>query len=69
MTLRILPECISCGLCAALAPRVFEMGPEIAVVRPCSPEVLRSDSEAIQTAIKDCPVETIVDDDGPDVLP
>jgi len=68
VVLRILPGCIVCGLCEALAPRVFDVQTEGCVVRPCSSEDLRDESEAIQEAIKDCPVEVIVDSDPDDVL-
>lgn len=65
----ILPGCIVCGLCEAYAPGVFDVRDDGCVVRPCSSERLLDESEAIQEAIKDCPVDVIVDVDPFDVLP
>jgi len=65
--IRILPGCIVCGLCEAYAPLVFDVQDEGCVVRPCGPEALREQSEAIQEAASDCPVNVILvsDDENP----
>lgn len=54
------PGCIVCGICESLAPAVFEVLDDGAVVRPVSPGALRSESEAIWDAESDCPVSVIV---------
>ncbi len=54
------PGCIVCGICESLAPAVFEVLDDGAVVRPVTAAGLRSDSEAIWDAESDCPVDVIV---------
>lgn len=52
--------CISCGVCEAAAPEVFEME-DVAVVKP---GVNYSEyEEQIKEAIETCPVEVIVVDE------
>ena len=58
----ILPGCIVCGLCEALAPRVFRVDDDGAVVVAQPRE---GDRFAVATAIADCPVDVIVFDPGP----
>jgi ferredoxin len=49
--------CISCGVCEATAPEVFEMGEDTALVKP---GVKYSEYEdQITDAVEQCPVEVI----------
>jgi ferredoxin len=49
--------CIGCGLCAAVAPKIYEMQENIAVVMV--PVVPKDEEGNAQQAAKDCPVEAI----------
>ena len=62
---RIEPGCIVCGICEALAPRVFDVQDDGCVVRPDASKAFRSQSEAILEAESDCPVDVIVVSDRP----
>lgn len=45
-------ECIGCGLCAEIAPDVFEMDGDKA-------KAIKEDGENAEQALEECPVEAI----------
>ena len=59
MKVRIIKEeCIACGVCADIAPEVFEMGDDAAQVK--ADEVPESEQDAAREAAESCPTEAIV---------
>lgn len=52
--------CTGCGLCSDSVPDVFSMGDDIAEVS--SPNVPANLEDAVQEAVEDCPVESIIVD-------
>lgn len=52
----IAPGCITCGLCASIAPDIFEIT-DVAHVIPNAP--FDHCSEAIKKAAAECPVQVI----------
>ncbi len=59
MKIRIIKEeCIACGVCADIAPEVFEMGDDVALVK--IDEVPESEQDAVREAAESCPTEAIV---------
>jgi ferredoxin len=52
----IIPGCITCGLCGALAPEIFEVT-DIARVRPEAP--VTQCIISVKKAIAECPVQVI----------
>ena len=59
MKVRIIKEeCIACGVCADIAPEVFEMGAEAAEVK--IDEVPEAGQDAVREAAESCPTEAIV---------
>lgn len=61
--LRIEPGCITCGLCEFVAPEVFEVT-DVCHVKPHADSAKHAD--AIQEAMRSCPVSVIVFDDKKD---
>ena len=62
MKVRIIrEECIACGVCADIAPEVFEMGDEAAEVKV--EEVPPSEQVAVREAAESCPTEAIAVDE------
>lgn len=62
MKVRIIrEECIACGVCADIAPEVFEMGDEAAEVKV--EEVPPSEQAAVREAAESCPTEAIAVDE------
>jgi ferredoxin len=59
MKVRIIKEeCIACGVCADIAPAIFEMGEDAAQVKV--DEVPEPEQEAVREAAESCPTEAIV---------
>ncbi len=59
MKVRIIKEeCIACGVCADIAPEIFEMGEDAAEVKV--DDVPASEQEAVREAAESCPTEAIV---------
>jgi ferredoxin len=59
MKVRIIrEECIACGVCADIAPAIFEMGDGGAQIKV--DEVPESEQEAVREAAESCPAEAIV---------
>jgi len=54
----VTKDCVACGLCVDICPEVFELGPEVAVVK--SGVDLQSCAKQIQEAAEQCPVLAIV---------
>ena len=54
----IKDECIACGVCADIAPEVFEMSEDVALVN--IDEVPESEQDAVREAAESCPTEAIV---------
>jgi ferredoxin len=61
MKVKVTDDCILCGLCAEIAPKVFEMGDDKAelLVDPV-PEEQR---DLVEEAAESCPVAAIVIED------
>jgi len=58
MRVKVMEECIGCGLCADECPTVFEMDGSVAIViMDHVAEELRDDC---RHAAEDCPVEVII---------
>jgi len=58
MKVRIIKEeCIACGVCADIAPEIFEMGDDAAEVKV--DDVPASEQEAVREAAESCPTEAI----------
>ena len=58
MKVRIMKEeCIACGVCADIAPTIFEMGDDAARVK--LDEVPESEQDAVRGAAESCPTEAI----------
>ena len=59
MKVRIIKEeCIACGVCADIAPEIFEMGDDAAEVKVA--EVPEPEQDAVREAAESCPTEAIV---------
>ena len=59
MKVRIIKEeCIACGVCADIAPEVFEMGDDAAEVKV--DDVPAEAQESVREAAESCPTEAIV---------
>jgi ferredoxin len=59
MRVRIIrEECIACGVCADIAPMIFEMGEDAAEVKV--EEIPPSKQDAAREAADSCPTEAIV---------
>lgn len=54
-------ECISCEACVSECEAVFEMGDDVAVVKPEAkdPEFCKANSDAIMAAVEACPSSAI----------
>lgn len=54
-------ECISCEACVSECEAVFEMGDDVAVVKPEAndPEFCKANSETIMAAVEACPSSAI----------
>ncbi len=62
MKVRIIKEeCIACGVCADIAPAIFEMGEDAAQIKV--DEVPEPEQEAVREADESCPTEAIVVED------
>ena len=58
MLVSIEDTCTACGLCCDTCPEVFEMGPDIAVVR--TTKVPPQLEDMAQQAVNECPVDAII---------
>lgn len=54
-------ECISCEACVAECENVFEMGDDVAVIKPEAkdPAFLKANSDGIISAVEACPSQAI----------
>jgi len=60
-TPKILPGCIGCGLCEALAPQVFKVNNVSKVIKDAD---FRTYDQQIEEAAAACPVNVIVYEDA-----
>jgi ferredoxin len=61
MRVRVMDECIGCGICADECPAVFEIDGSMAIV--IMDHVAEDLEEDCRHAAEDCPVEAIVIED------